>query len=297
MPQSARGAVATRCARPLNPDPNPHPWLLAATKPSVFFVLGGPGSGKGTQCTRLQANHEFCHLSAGDLLRAEKKSGSKDAELINSYIAEGKIVPVRITVSLIKKAMDKEMQSGGCSRFLIDGFPRNQDNVDGWESVVGEAANVEKVLFFQCKDDNVLVERIIERGKTSGRVDDNREAIKKRLDTYYKSTTPIIRMYAEQPNMVIEVDASESRDRVYSVIKKQLDLWGPDYTFDEEQALLRVWKSADPSGSGSVVVEKVLKGLPEQETQNVPTEVTLAQFAELKCVKDNLAQLASECKA
>ena len=80
-------------------------------------------SGKGTVCKKLVENHGFVHLSAGDCLRAERDSGSPNAELINTYISKGEIVPVAITVKLLKKAM----QNNGwtAKKFLIDGFPRN----------------------------------------------------------------------------------------------------------------------------------------------------------------------------
>jgi UMP-CMP kinase len=97
----------------------------------TFFVLGGPGSGKGTLCKDLVRDHSFVHLSAGDLLREERDSGSPQGDLINQLILEGKIVPVQITVNLIKKAM--EQQGWSNSKFLIDGFPRNLDNYQGWE--------------------------------------------------------------------------------------------------------------------------------------------------------------------
>ena len=93
---------------------------------TCFFVLGGPGSGKGTVCAKLVEEHGFVHLSAGDLLRAERDSGSPDGELINNIIMKGEIVPVDITVNLIKKAMEQNGWSE--TKFLIDGFPRNQDN-------------------------------------------------------------------------------------------------------------------------------------------------------------------------
>ena len=85
-------------------------------------------------------NHRYIHLSAGDLLRAERNSGSKDAELINDYIKEGKIVPVEITVNLLKKAM--ELNGWEKNKFLIDGFPRSQDNLQGWNDVMSEDVNV-----------------------------------------------------------------------------------------------------------------------------------------------------------
>ena len=72
----------------------------------MVFVLGGPGSGKGTQCADIVRDYGFVHLSAGDLLREEQKKETENAELIKSYIKEGKIVPVEITVKLIKAAME-----------------------------------------------------------------------------------------------------------------------------------------------------------------------------------------------
>ncbi|CAM9945672.1 unnamed protein product, partial [Sphacelaria rigidula] len=91
----------------------------------VIFVLGGPGSGKGTQCERLATEYGYVHLSAGELLRQERESGSKDGQLIDEYIREGRIVPVAISLGLLQRAMKA---SGPFSRFLIDGFPRNSDN-------------------------------------------------------------------------------------------------------------------------------------------------------------------------
>ena len=107
-------------------------------------------------------------MRAGDLLRAERKSGSPDGELIASYILEGNIVPVEITVGLLAKAM----AASGKAKFLIDGFPRNQNNFDGWKRVMGDNVDVEGVLFYDV-DDDTRMERLLERGKTSGRTDDN----------------------------------------------------------------------------------------------------------------------------
>lgn len=80
--------------------------------PNVVFVLGGPGAGKGTMCELAANQLGWSHLSAGDLLRAERKAGGENATLINEYIEAGKIVPVTITVGLIKKAMEVSLQGG-----------------------------------------------------------------------------------------------------------------------------------------------------------------------------------------
>mmetsp|Transcript_21329 Transcript_21329/g.43991 ORF Transcript_21329/g.43991 Transcript_21329/m.43991 type:complete len:233 (+) Transcript_21329:126-824(+) len=145
-----------------------------ASEPSrVVFVLGGPGAGKGTQCQLLSEKLNWAHLSAGDLLREErKKDGSELADVINANISAGKIVPSEITVQLIKNAMEQLRKEKGQMKFLIDGFPRSEGNVNAWNDVVGEDANVECVLYFECPED-ILTSRLLERGKTSGRSDDS----------------------------------------------------------------------------------------------------------------------------
>eukprot|EP01135_Chromosphaera_perkinsii_P009016 Nk52_evm34s1569 gene=Nk52_evmTU34s1569 len=182
--------------------------------PEVVFVLGGPGAGKGTQCERIVSNFGFVHLSAGDLLREERASGSSDGELIESYIKDGKIVPVEITINLIKKAMDKS----STGKFLIDGFPRNKDNLDGWDKIMGGKVDLKFVLFFDCPDD-ICLERAMERGKSSGRSDDNPESFKKRINTYTNETRPIIEHF-DKLSKVKKIDAIPGPDEVFEQVKK-----------------------------------------------------------------------------
>jgi UMP-CMP kinase len=89
---------------------------------TVIFVLGGPGAGKGTQCAKLVADFGFAHLSAGDLLREEQdRPGSEFGEMIKSYIKEGTIVPLEVTVQLLENAMKRSLDKSGKGMFLIDG--------------------------------------------------------------------------------------------------------------------------------------------------------------------------------
>ncbi|KAJ1624566.1 adenylate kinase-domain-containing protein, partial [Pavlovales sp. CCMP2436] len=97
----------------------------------VIFVLGGPGSGKGTQCALLAKRHGFAHFSAGDLLRDEVASGSAEGRAIREMIKEGKIVPAQTTIDLLQKAM-----RGRAGPYLIDGFPRSMDNAKSFEEQV-----------------------------------------------------------------------------------------------------------------------------------------------------------------
>ena len=108
--------------------------MSAVKKPEVVFVLGGPGAGKGTQCTNIVKKYGYVHLSAGDLLREERtKSNSEFGELIENHIKNGTIVPVEITCSLLDRAMQNSENPN--KKFLIDGFPRNEDNLQGWNKV------------------------------------------------------------------------------------------------------------------------------------------------------------------
>ena len=101
--------------------------LKEEAKWNIIFVLGSPGGGKGTQCDKIKEKYKIFHYSCGELLRQAVKENNKEAELINGYMKEGKIVPARITCELQKKCMeknDKEYKS-----FLCDGFPRNEENL------------------------------------------------------------------------------------------------------------------------------------------------------------------------
>jgi len=191
---------------------------LVMGKPNVIFVLGGPGAGKGTQCSRIVSQFGHVHLSAGDLLREERaKPGSEFGELIEHHITNGTIVPVEITCSLLERAMTNSLKNN----FLIDGFPRNEDNLQGWNKQMGEKVNLQCVLFFDCSEE-ICTARCLSRGAAgSGRSDDNVESLKKRFVTYQQATMPIIKHYQEK-DLVKTLDASKSPDEVYSVVESIL---------------------------------------------------------------------------
>jgi len=198
-------------------------------KVTVIFVLGGPGVGKGTQCANLVRDYGFVHLSAGDLLRAEqKREGSEYGKLIQEYIREGKIVPMEVTVKLLENAMRDALQTPeptpavgwgeGKGRFLIDGFPRQMDQAIKFDE---EVCLSSFVLFFTCTEE-VMLQRLLERGKTSGREDDNAESIKKRFRTFEETSMPVVDYYRKQ-NKVVEVDSTKTVEEVYADVRKAVD--------------------------------------------------------------------------
>ncbi|WWC98065.1 hypothetical protein V866_004955 [Kwoniella sp. B9012] len=197
-------------------------------KVTVIFVLGGPGAGKGTQCERLVKDYGFKHLSAGDLLREERnRPGSTYGELITEYIREGKIVPQEVTIKLLENAMSSTLASppstdsawsNGHGRFLIDGFPRKMDQALKFDESVVKSSFV---LFFSTTE-AILLERLLERGKTSGRDDDNKESIVKRFRTFVETSMPVVDYYRKL-GKVVEIDSSPPIDEVYQKVRVEID--------------------------------------------------------------------------
>ncbi|OCL15304.1 UMP-CMP kinase-like protein [Glonium stellatum] len=192
--------------------------LYSSDDVTVIFVLGGPGAGKGTQCAKLVADYGFKHLSAGDLLREEQdRPGSQFGEMIKDYIREGIIVPMGVTVQLLENAMGATIENEGKRMFLIDGFPRKMDQALVFEKGVCPSRFT---LFFHCPEE-VMQERLLNRGKTSGRSDDNSESIKKRFKTFIETSMPVVDHF-EKEGKVVKVDAVDTPDGVYEVVKQKL---------------------------------------------------------------------------
>jgi UMP-CMP kinase len=209
--------VSTKCASPTKDSSAPfvHRSILQQQlKPKVLFFLGGPGAGKGTQCEKLSSEFGMKHLSAGELLREERMSGSANGQLIESYLKEGKIVPVKITLDLLRQRMEHEKDT---NRFLVDGFPRNWDNVQGWESCMGDVCDVEAVIFLDCPEAE-LEKRLLSRGKTSGRSDDNIETARKRFATFKEATLPVVEHY-QSMNKLIKIGGDQPVEQVFKGLK------------------------------------------------------------------------------
>ncbi|XP_066598395.1 UMP-CMP kinase isoform X2 [Prorops nasuta] len=187
--------------------------MSSKQKPEVLFILGGPGAGKGTLCQWLVDHFNYVHLSAGDLLREERRNpGSEFGQLIESHMVNGTIVPVEITCSLLDRAMQNS--DNPVKRFLIDGFPRNQNNVDGWEQTMSEKVIVKGVLLCECTEE-LCTQRCLKRGQGgSGRSDDNLSTLAKRHETHIRDTVPIVQFYEKQ-GLVFKVDSTKSPKEVF----------------------------------------------------------------------------------
>ncbi|OIT26247.1 PREDICTED: UMP-CMP kinase 3-like [Nicotiana attenuata] len=178
-------------------------------KVKIVFVIGGPGCGKGTQCKRIAQLFGYTHLSVGELLRQEINSGSETGSMIQKIMKEGKLVPSDVTVRLLQQAM----QGMDSDKFLIDGFPRNEENVKTFENLT--KMEPEFVLYLDCPQDE-MEGRLLSRNE--GREDDNIETIRKRFKVFLESTLPAVEYY-ESKGKVKKVDAGKSVDEVFESIK------------------------------------------------------------------------------
>ncbi|KAJ1354844.1 adenylate kinase [Parelaphostrongylus tenuis] len=183
----------------------------------IFFIVGGPGSGKGTQCERIVAKYGLSHLSSGDLLRDEVNSSSARGAQLSKIMQAGELVPLEVVLDLIKEAMLKAVAKGS-KGFLIDGYPREVKQGEQFEREIGPAKSV---IFFDVSDE-ILIERLLNRAKTSGRVDDNMETIRKRLQTFKNATAPVVDYY-EKKNKLVRIKAHGTVDEIFSVVVQHLD--------------------------------------------------------------------------
>ena len=192
------------------------PSVNTDAKWNIIFVLGSPGGGKGTQCDKIKEKYQIFHYSCGELLREAVKENNKEAELINGYMKEGKIVPARITCELQKKCMEKNEKT--YKAFLCDGFPRNEENLKFFFEVLGKDVKVLCTLFLTCPEE-VCIERIKNRGQ--GRVDDNIETVKKRFKILNEETVPTVNKLKNH-GPVYEIKADQSIDDVFKDIDEKL---------------------------------------------------------------------------
>lgn len=183
----------------------------------IIFIVGGPGSGKGTQCERLVAKYHLTHLSSGDLLRDEVKSGSTRGASLSAVMAAGELVPLEIVLDLIAEAMVNAVAKGS-KGFLIDGYPREVKQGEQFENEIMPARTV---IYFEVSEE-VMTERLLGRAKTSGRVDDNIDTIKLRLKTFMNSTKPVVDYY-ESKGKLAKINAEGSVDDVFKATVPVMD--------------------------------------------------------------------------
>ncbi|XP_053893141.1 adenylate kinase isoenzyme 5 [Malaclemys terrapin pileata] len=191
-------------------------------KSNIIFVVGGPGSGKGTQCEQLAQKYGFTHLSTGDLLRRELTSSSERSKLIKDIMECGELVPGDIVLALLKEAMIARL--GDTKGFLIDGYPWDVKQVEEFECKIGEP---KLVLCLDCSTET-MSSRLLKRSQCT----DDAEAVMKQMDTYYQATEPVIAYY-EKKTQLCKINAEGTPEEVFLQVCTSVDC----FLKKEEEAL------------------------------------------------------------
>ncbi|KAH3798939.1 hypothetical protein DPMN_152543 [Dreissena polymorpha] len=190
----------------------------------IIFVAGGPGSGKGTQCARIIKRYpDFVHISVGDLIRAEiSNKGTADQKwsMISQLVSKGEMAPEQETVELLKKQL---INNKSAKAFIIEGFPRNKAQVEAFNKEIG---GLNFVMLFDCEE-YYMQNRLLKRGRDSGRIDDNATAIANRLNFYKYNTLPIMKHYEDEGKLVLrniaDLDADRDMDEMFYDISQTFD--------------------------------------------------------------------------
>lgn len=178
----------------------------------VVFVVGGPGCGKGTQCNKIKSEFGYEHLSTGDILReiVKKEEHPKWKEL-DEKMKNGQFCSSAELIGFVKEAF----KAFGGKKVLLDGFPRNKENITEWNKQLNDVATVKAVLYFECPAD-IMKQRML--GRNEGRADDNEATMIKRIENFEKETMPLLSGYDKEGKM-IKIDATKSPDEVFDEVK------------------------------------------------------------------------------
>ncbi len=185
-----------------------------------IVLFGKPGAGKGTQAEFLKEKYNLKHISTGDLFRFHLKNDTELGKLAKGYMNHGELVPDEVTIQMLQEEIEKNQKVAG---FLFDGFPRTIAQAESLD-VFLNSKNWEVTATIALEaDDEILIQRLLERGKTSGRPDDqDEEKIRTRYEEYNEKTAPLINYYQKQ-NKFIGVNGigsiTEITERLSNVIE------------------------------------------------------------------------------
>jgi adenylate kinase len=179
-----------------------------------LVLLGPPGSGKGTQATRLKEHLQVPHISTGDLLRAEVAAGSRLGLEAKEVMARGDLVSDAILLGMLEDRVSRADTANG---FILDGYPRNLAQASALGELLARIGQPMDCAVQLDVDSELLIQRIAGRAKAEGRADDNPESVRKRLDIYTEQTAPVVEYY-RQHGMLTVVDGVGTLDDVFTRI-------------------------------------------------------------------------------
>ncbi len=186
---------------------------------TYLVLFGPPGSGKGTQSENIIKKYGYGHISTGDVLRAEMKNETELGKTAKDFIEKGQLVPDSLIIDMLAKTLDN---FGDAKGIIFDGFPRTTAQAVALKEMLKARGGDVSVMLNLVVDEEELVKRLLERGKSSGRSDDNLETIQKRIDTYNEQTAPVIDFYAAE-NKLANIKGVGTIEGIFELICAEIE--------------------------------------------------------------------------
>lgn len=184
-----------------------------------IVMFGAPGAGKGTQSELIEKRYNLIHLSTGDILRAEIKNGSELGKQVEAVISKGQLVSDELIIALLEQEISRHADANG---FIFDGFPRTQVQASALDEMLAKHGEKVSIMLALSVEENELIKRLLNRGATSGRADDNLETIRKRITVYNEQTAPVMKYY-EQKGLLRAISNDTTVEECFAQVCKAID--------------------------------------------------------------------------
>ena len=185
-----------------------------------LVLFGPPGAGKGTQSEKLIQQYTLVHLSTGDLLRSQIAAGTELGLRAKQLMDQGLLVPDEVVIGMIESKLQENKTAAG---FIFDGFPRTVPQAAALDKLLSQYNTSIRIMVALSVDDEELTRRLLLRGQTSGRPDDqNEELIRRRVNEYNTKTRPVADYYANQHKLA-EIGGIGDIDTIFGLITKQIE--------------------------------------------------------------------------
>lgn len=185
-----------------------------------LILFGPPGSGKGTQSEKLIERYGLKHLSTGDLLRTEISRQTVLGMEARKFMDKGQLVPDEVVIGMISSALDNNPQARG---FLFDGFPRTSEQAKALDNLLERKNTSIGVMLAMEVSEEELVKRLVKRGETSGRSDDNNEQVIRARITEYHNKTAAVADYYKTFDKVVYVKGEGSINEIFEALCREID--------------------------------------------------------------------------